>query len=227
MYNFAKDVATMGIRVLIGDDKKIVRLGLLTLLKTNPDIEIVGEAEDGWSTVRMAEELLPDVVIVEVDMPDLNGVEVTRRIVTRHPAIKVLGLSNYLDGRIIRSIMKAGASGYLTKNCPVEELIQAIHAATVGQTFLSPSIADMIIKDYVRYLRGNRAPASSVLTPRERGVLQLLADGRSMGEIALELKISVKTVETHRRQIREKLGIRAIAQLTKYAILEGLTSLQI
>jgi DNA-binding NarL/FixJ family response regulator len=217
----------MGIRVLIGDDKKIVRLGLLTLLKINPDIEIVGEAEDGWSTVRMAEELLPDVVIVEVDMPDLNGVEVTRRIVTRHPAIKVLGLSNYLDGRIIRSIMKAGASGYLTKNCPVEELIQAIHAAIVGQTFLSPSIADMIIKDYLRYLRGNRSPASSVLTPRERGVLQLLADGRSMGEIALELKISVKTVETYRRQIREKLGIRAIAQLTKYAILEGLTSLQI
>jgi len=213
--------------VLIGDDKKIVRLGLLTLLKINPDIEIVGEAEDGWSTVRMAEELLPDVVIVEVDMPDLNGVEVTRRIVTRHPAIKVLGLSNYLDGRIIRSIMKAGASGYLTKNCPVEELIQAIHAAIVGQTFLSPSIADMIIKDYLRYLRGNRSPASSVLTPRERGVLQLLADGRSMGEIALELKISVKTVETHRKQIREKLGIRAIAQLTKYAILEGLTSLQI
>ena len=213
--------------MLIGDDKKIVRLGLLTLLKINPDIEIVGEAEDGWSTVRMAEELLPDVVIVEVDMPDLNGVEVTRRIVTRHPAIKVLGLSNYLDGRIIRSIMKAGASGYLTKNCPVEELIQAIHAAIVGQTFLSPSIADMIIKDYVRYLRGNRSPASSVLTPRERGVLQLLADGRSMGEIALELKISVKTVETYRRQIREKLGIRAIAQLTKYAILEGLTSLQI
>jgi len=217
----------MGIRVLIGDDKKIVRLGLLTLLKTNPDIEIVGEAEDGWSTVRMAEELLPDVVIVEVDMPDLNGVEVTRRIVTRHPAIKVLGLSNYLDGRIIRSIMKAGASGYLTKSCPVEELIQAIHAVTVGQTFLSPSIADMIIKDYLRYLRGNRPPASSVLTPRERGVLQLLADGKSMRGIALEFRISVKTVETHRRQIIEKLGIRTLAQLTKYAILEGLTSLQI
>jgi len=213
--------------VLIGDDKKIVRLGLLTLLKTNPDIEIVGEAEDGWSTVRMAEELLPDVVIVEVDMPDLNGVEVTRRIVTRHPAIKVLGLSNYLDGRIIRSIMKAGASGYLTKSCPVEELIQAIHAVTVGQTFLSPSIADMIIKDYLRYLRGNRSPASSVLTPRERGVLQLLADGKSMRGIALEFRISVKTVETHRRQIIEKLGIRTLAQLTKYAILEGLTSLQI
>lgn len=213
--------------MLIGDDKKIVRLGLLTLLKTNPDIEIVGEAEDGWSTVRMAEELLPDVVIVEVDMPDLNGVEVTRRIVTRHPAIKVLGLSNYLDGRIIRSIMKAGASGYLTKSCPVEELIQAIHAVTVGQTFLSPSIADMIIKDYLRYLRGNRSPASSVLTPRERGVLQLLADGKSMRGIALEFRISVKTVETHRRQIIEKLGIRTLAQLTKYAILEGLTSLQI
>ena len=213
--------------MLIGDDKKIVRLGLLTLLKTNPDIEIVGEAEDGWSTVRMAEELLPDVVIVEVDMPDLNGVEVTRRIVTRHPAIKVLGLSNYLDGRIIRSIMKAGASGYLTKSCPVEELIQAIHAVTVGQTFLSPSIGDMIIKDYLRYLRGNRSPASSVLTPRERGVLQLLADGKSMRGIALEFRISVKTVETHRRQIIEKLGIRTLAQLTKYAILEGLTSLQI
>ena len=213
--------------MLIGDDKKIVRLGLLTLLKTNPDIEIVGEAEDGWSTVRMAEELLPDVVIVEVDMPDLNGVEVTRRIVTRHPAIKVLGLANYLDGRIIRSIMKAGASGYLTKSCPVEELIQAIHAVTVGQTFLSPSIADMIIKDYLRYLRGNRSPASSVLTPRERGVLQLLADGKSMRGIALEFRISVKTVETHRRQIIEKLGVRTLAQLTKYAILEGLTSLQI
>ncbi len=213
--------------MLIGDDKKIVRLGLLTLLKTNPDIEIVGEAEDGWSTVRMAEELLPDVVIVEVDMPDLNGVEVTRRIVTRHPAIKVLGLSNYLDGRIIRSIMKAGASGYLTKSCPVEELIQAIHAVTVGQTFLSPSIADMIIKDYLRYLRGNRSPASSVLTPRELGVLQLLADGKSMRGIALEFRISVKTVETHRRQIIEKLGVRTLAQLTKYAILEGLTSLQI
>lgn len=213
--------------MLIGDDKKIVRLGLLTLLKTNPDIEIVGEAEDGWSTVRMAEELLPDVVIVEVDMPDLNGVEVTRRIVTRHPAIKVLALSNYLDRRIVTSIMKAGALGYLTKDCSAEELIQAIHAVTVSQTFLSPSIADMVIKDYLRYLRGNRSPASSVLTPRERGVLQLLADGKSMRGIALEFRISVKTVETHRRQIIEKLGIRTLAQLTKYAILEGLTSLQI
>jgi len=213
--------------VLIGDDQKIVRSGLLTLLKTNPDIEIVGEAEDGWSTVRMAEKLLPDVVIVEVDMPDLNGVEVTRRIVTRHPAIKVLGLSNYLDRRIVTSIMKAGALGYLTKDCSAEELIQAIHAVTVSRTFLSPSIADVIIKDYLRQLRGTRSPSSSVLTPRERGVLQLLADGKSMREIALELKISVKTVETHRRQIIEKLGVRTIALLTKYAILEGLTSLQI
>lgn len=213
--------------MLIGDDQKIVRSGLLALLKTNPDIEIVGEAEDGWSTVRMAEELLPDVVIVEVNMPDLNGVEVTRRIVTRHPAIKVLALSNYLDRRIVTSIMKAGALGYLTKDCSAEELIQAIHAVTVSQTFLSPSIADMVIKDYLRYLRGNRSPASSVLTPRERGVLQLLADGKSMRGIALEFRISVKTVETHRRQIIEKLGIRTLAQLTKYAILEGLTSLQI
>lgn len=217
----------MGIRVLIGDDKKIVRSGLLSLLKGNPDIEIVGEAEDGWSTVRMAEELLPDVVIVEVDMPDLNGVEVTRRIVTRHPAIKVLGLSNYLDRRIVTSIMRAGASGYLTKDCSVEELIQAIHAATVSRTFLSPSIAAMMIKDYLRQLPGNKYPASSVLTPKERDVLQLLADGKSMREIALELRISVKTVETHRRQIIEKLGIRTLARLTKYAILEGLTSLQI
>ena len=213
--------------MLIGDDKKIVRSGLLSLLKGNPDIEIVGEAEDGWSTVRMAEELLPDVVIVEVDMPDLNGVEVTRRIVTRHPAIKVLGLSNYLDRRIVTSIMRAGASGYLTKDCSVEELIQAIHAATVSRTFLSPSIAAMMIKDYLRQLPGNKYPASSVLTPKERDVLQLLADGKSMREIALELRISVKTVETHRRQIIEKLGIRTLARLTKYAILEGLTSLQI
>ena len=213
--------------MLIGDDQKIVRSGLITLLKTDPDVEIVGEAEDGWSTVRMAEELLPDVVIVEVNMPDLNGVEVTRRLVTRHPAIRVLALSNYLDRRIVTSIMKAGALGYLIKDCSAEELIQAIHAITLSRTFLSPSIADVVIKDYLRQLRSARYPPSSVLTPRERGVLQLLADGRSMGGIALELKISVKTVETHRSHIREKLGIRTIAQLTKYAILEELTSLRI
>ena len=217
----------MTIRVLIGNHKEIVRSGLLTLLKSDPDVEIVGEVQDGWSTVRLAEELLPDVVIVEVAMPDLNGVEVTRRIVTRHPAIRVLGLSDYLDRRIINSMMNAGASGYLTSDCSVEELTQAIHAAVVSQTFLSPSIADVIIKDYLRQLQVSRHSASSVLTPRERDVLRLLADGKSMKRIALELRISVKTVETHRRKIKEKLGIRNIAGLTKYALIEGLTSLTI
>ena len=217
----------MAIRVVIGDDKKIIRSGLVTMLSSNTDVEVVGEADDGWRTVRIAEELLPDVVIVQVAMPDLNGVEVTRRIVTRYPAIKVIGLSDYLDRRIVSSIIKAGASGYLTSDCSVEELTQAIYAATVSQTFLSPSIAGLIIKDYLRQLRGSRQSVSHVLTLRERDVLRLLADGKNMKSIALELRISVKTVETHRRRIIEKLGIKNIAGLTKYAIIEGLSSLNI
>ena len=215
----------MSRKVLLGDDHKIVRQGLQVLLEKEPDIEVIGEAEDGRTTVRLAEELSPDVVIMDICMPDLNGIEATRQIIARAPVIKVIALSMYSDRRFVLSIMKAGASGYLLKDCAFEELAQAIRAVAINRTYLSPSIADIMIKDYIHQLQKHDLSVFSVLTAREREVLQLLAEGKTIKEIAAQLYISVKTIETHRQQMMNKLNIHTVAELTKYAVREGLTSL--
>jgi two-component system response regulator NreC len=214
----------MGLRILLVDDHQIVRQGLRTLLEKEPDMEVVAEAEDGRAAVRLTREVLPQVVIMDVAMPDLNGIEATRQIVHEFPDIKVIALSMHSDRRFVANMLRAGASGYLLKDSAFEELAQAIRTVAANRTYLSPEVSDIVVKDF---LKGpQEAPSAySLLSPREREVLQLMAEGKTTKEIADRLHVSVKTVETHRQQIMTKLEIRSVAELTKYAIREGLASL--
>jgi two-component system response regulator NreC len=217
----------MSVRIILAEDHRITREGLVNLLQERPDMEVVGEAENGREAVRLARELSPDLVIMDVTMPDLNGIDATRIITTGSNNTKVIALSMYSDKQFVQGMIQAGASGYLLKDCAFEELVSAIKAVIQGDTYLSPGIAGIVVQDYLTKLTTDRSSADTVLTNREREVLQLIAEGNSTKEIAARLTVSVKTVETHRRQIMEKLGIFSIAELTKYAIREGLTSLHI
>jgi len=216
----------MNIRILLADDHKIMREGLRSLLEKKPDMEVVAEADDGRKTLQFARRLRPDVVVMDVSMPDMNGMEATRRITAELSGIKVVALSIHSDRRFVAGMLSAGASGYLLKDCAFEELENAIRAAVVNRTYLSNGIAGIVVEDYVRHLRKTESSAFSVLTAREREVLQLLAEGKNTKEIALSLDLSVKTVETHRRQLMDRLNVHSIAELTKYAIREGLTQVQ-
>ncbi len=216
----------MIIRVLLADDHRIVREGLRGLLEKEADMEVIAEADDGLEIPRLVQEMSPHIVIMDVTMPNLNGIEATRQITTKAAGVKVLALSMHSDRRFVTGMLSAGASGYLLKDCAFEELVQAIRAITAGQTYLSPRIVNVVVKDYVHYLEKSNSSAVSILTAREREVLQLLAEGKTVKEIARDLYLSVKTIETHRRQIMNKLNTHSIAELTKYAISEGLTSLE-
>jgi DNA-binding NarL/FixJ family response regulator len=216
----------MSIKILIADDHKIIREGLRALIEKKPGMEVIGEVENGRKAVQLVQELLIDIIVMDIAMPDLNGIEATRQIVARAPSIKVIALSMHSDKRFVVEMLKAGASGFLLKDCAFEELIYAINAVRANRTYLSPKIADMMIKDYVRLLPMGDLSVFSVLTPRQRQVLQLLSEGKGTSRIAHDLQVSVKTVETYRQQIMDKLNIHSIAELTKYAIREGLTSLQ-
>ncbi len=215
----------MAIKVLIADDHQIVRQGLRTLLEREPDLEVVAEAENGRSTVRLVREKHPEVVIMDVAMPDLNGIEATRQIISEMPKVKVIALSMYADRRFVSNMLKAGASGYLLKDCASEELVRAIRVVLAHKTFLSPGVADIVVKDYVQTPLGPEASVFNILSNREREVLQLMAEGKSTNQIAELLHVSVKTVETHRQQMMQKLKMHSVAELTKYAIREGLTTL--
>lgn len=216
----------MAIKILLADDHKIMRDGLLILLGKHKDMEIVAEAENGRETVQKALKMKPDIVIMDITMPDLNGIEATRQITADNPDIKVLALSMHSDRRFIAEILAAGASGYLLKDCASEELAHAIRSVVQeGETYLCAGVADLVVKDYVRQIAQSESSQASMLTAREREVLQLLAEGTSTKQIARKLHVSVKTVETHRRQIMNKLDLHSIAELTKFAIREGLTSL--
>jgi DNA-binding NarL/FixJ family response regulator len=216
----------MGIRIIIADDHQILRQGLKKLLKREPDMEVVAEAETGRRTVTLARELNPHVVIMDVIMPDLNGVEASYQILLELPDVKIIALSMYCDRRFVINMLKAGAHGYLLKECAFEELSQAIRLVMENKTYLSAGVAEIIVKEYVQPEPPPEQTAFSTLTPREREVLQLVAEGKSTSQIGEFLFIGVKTVETHRWQIMQKLGIKNIAQLTKYAIREGLTPLE-
>ena len=216
----------MSIRILLADDHKIVRDGLQTLVEKQPEMEVVGEAENGRKAVQLTLKLVPDVVIMDVTMADLNGIEATRQIHKEQPSIKIIALSMHSDRRFVAGMLKAGASGYLLKDCAFEELARAIHSVVSNQTYLSPGITDIVVKDYIQESSIKPTSPFSVLTAREREVLQLLAEGASTKEIAKSLYVSVKTIETHRMQIMDKLRIHSIAELTKYAVREGLTSLE-
>jgi DNA-binding NarL/FixJ family response regulator len=216
----------MSIRILLADDHKITRQGLRSLLEKQQDMEVVAEAENGRIAVRLAAEMAPDVVIMDVTMPDLNGVEATRQIVDTSPDIKVIALSMHSDTTFVTEMLKSGAAGYLLKDCAFEELTRAIRTVINEKIYLSPSISGVVVEDYIHRISKSAPEDSDVLTDREREVLQLMAEGGSTKQIAIKLHISIKTVETHRRKIMSKLGIHTIAELTKYAIRKGLTSLE-
>jgi len=216
----------MKIRVLIADDHQIIRDGLHELLDKQPDMDVVGEAEDGRKALRLVDTLSPDVVVMDVSMPELNGIEATRRITAERTDVKVIALSMHSDRRFVTEMFKAGASGYLLKDCGFNELARAIREVASDRTYLSPAIADAVIREYVRNLPSAEGETVfSSLSDREREVLQLLAEGVSTREIAEKLFVSGKTVETHRQNIMRKLDLRSVAELTKYAIREGLTEL--
>ena len=217
----------MGIRIVIADDHQIVRQGLKTLLEKEPDMEVVAEAEDGRRAVSLVKEHSPQVVVMDVKMPDLNGIEASRQILSEFPNVKVIALSMYTDRRFVTNMLKAGAHSYLHKDCAFEELAKAIRLAMSNKTYLSPGVAEIVVKDYVTLQPGSSQSVFSVLTAREREVLQLMAEGKRTSEIAELLHISVKTVDSHRYQLMHKLDIKSVAELTKYAIREGLTSVEL
>jgi two-component system, NarL family, response regulator NreC len=218
-------MASEKIKVLIADDHQIVRDGLRALLEKEADMEVVGQAEDGRTALRMLRDLAPQVVVMDVAMPDLNGIEATIQIKKDFPEVKVIALSMHDDQRFVLSMIKAGASGYLVKDCAFKELTQAIRLVVVkNKIYLTPGITNIVVE---KYLSGNSAKEHtvfSVLSPREREVLQLIAEGKTSNQIAEHLHVSIKTVETHRTTILNKLNIRSVAELTKFAIREGITS---
>ena len=217
----------MGIRIIIADDHQILRQGLKSLLEKEPDMEVVGEAENGRRILTLVKELVPHVVVMDVKMPELNGIEATRQILSELPKIKVIALSMCGDHHLVTNMLKAGAHAYLLKEGAFEELVQAIRIVMSNRTYLSPGVTEIVVKDHANGSSGSAQTVFSMLTPREREVLQLLAEGKRTSEIAEILYIGVKTVETHRWQIMNKSGIRNLAELTKYAIREGLTSLEV
>ncbi len=216
----------MAISILIADDHKIVREGLIALLSQHPQMQVVGEAENGRQAVQLAASLRPQVVIIDIGMPELNGIEATRQIVAEVPGAKVIALSMHSDKRFVKGMLKAGAAGYLLKYCASEELVSAIQMVMANRVYLSHDITGIVVEDYVQKLADSDASAFQTLTPREREVLQLLAEGHSTRQIADTLHVSVKTIEVHRKQLMDKLGLASLADLVKYAIREGLTSIE-
>jgi DNA-binding NarL/FixJ family response regulator len=215
----------MSIRLLLAEDHRIVREGLAALLLREPDMDLVGEAADGAELLKLARELHPDLVITDLSMPGLNGMEAMRRILAEVADVKILCLSVHDERPLVAAVIDAGAAGYLLKDCAFTELVRAVRAAVAGQVYLSPAIAGIVVEGY----RAKRADAVesafSQLTAKEREIVQLLAEGHSTKEIAARLSVSSKTVGTHREHIMGKLQLHSIAQLTRYAIREGLTSL--
>ena len=217
----------MTLKILMADDHKIIREGLRSLIEKQSDMTVVAEAGNGRDAVQLALQLQPDVIIMDITMPDMNGIEATRSISAALPSTKIIALSVHSDRRFVAQVLKAGASGYLLKDCAFEELSTAIRTVKKNQTYLSPQIRDIVLKDYIKNVGKAGLSAFSVLTKREREVVQQIAEGKTTKEIAFALGVSVKTAETHRQRIMEKLSLNSVADLTKYAIREGLTSLEI
>jgi len=215
----------MATRVILADDHKILRAGLISLLKSARDFEVVAEACNGRETVNLVRQLKPDIVVMDVAMPDMNGVEATRKITRLAPQVRVLALSGHDEGVFVKGMLEAGAKGYLLKDAATDELLVALKTVLQGRIYVSPSVTDTLVVDYLQRVKGEVGPDAERLTAREREVLQLVAEGKSTASIAAILHLSDRTIETHRKRIMDKLGIRSIAELTKYAIREGITSL--
>ena len=216
----------MTIKIFIADDHRILREGLRSMIEKIRNVDVVGEAGNGREAVRLASEKRPDVVIMDVNMPDLNGIEATRLLLKELPAVKVIALSMYSDKRFVAGMLRAGASGYLLKAGAFEELATAVQTVMAGDIYLSPRVTGVVIEDYVGQLNQEKSAPTKTLSPREREILQLLAEGKSSKDVASLLHVSEKTVHSHRQNIMEKLNLHSIAELTKYAIKEGITSLE-
>lgn len=217
----------MPIRIILADDHQIIREGIRALLEKESDMEVIAEARNGREAVELALKHVPDVIVMDIGMPDLNGMEATRHILEQASDIKVLALSMHSDRQFAAGIIAAGASGYILKDSAFEELAEAIRNVHRGQCYLSPGITGVVLSDYVERLSDTaHALPFATLTKREREILQLLAEGWSTKEIAEDLHVSIKIVETHRQHIMDKLELRSLADLTKYAIRQGLTSLE-
>jgi DNA-binding NarL/FixJ family response regulator len=216
----------MGIKIMVVDDHPIFREGLRGLLEKEAGMELAGEAGNGLEAVEKAAQLKPDVIIMDLNLPDMNGIEATRRILADHPEISVIALSMESDKRFIVEALGAGAKGYVLKDSFFSELVSAIRTVAEGDTYLGPKVTEMIIRDYLQRVPGALPLTASSLTPREREILQQIADGRNTKEIAAKFGTSIKTIEVHRHNIMKKLNLYSIAELTKYAVREGLTSLK-
>jgi len=206
------------IRILLADDHAVVRQGFKMILDAQPDMEIVGQAANGREAVDLAEQLRPDVVVMDVAMPELNGIEATRRLASSVPHARVVALSMHKDSVYVREILRAGARGYLLKDSGAADLVAAIHAVASGESYLSPSVSNAVLDDYRRHATN----PIDLLTSREREVLQLLAESKTNKEIAGVLNLSVYTVEAHRGRIMEKLNLHSIAELVLFAVRNGL-----
>jgi DNA-binding NarL/FixJ family response regulator len=215
----------MKLKILLVDDHTILREGLKSLIERNPDAEVVGEASNGMEAVSLAGELQPDLVIMDLTMPVMNGIDATREITTRYPAIRVLALSMESNRYFVVEVLKAGASGYLLKETAFAELREAVHTVARGETFLPRKIATLLVKEFLQRIPEEVSPVYESLTSREREILQLVAEGKSTKEIAHRFGSSVKTVENQRHAIMQKLQLFSIAELTKYAVRHGLSPL--
>ncbi|MFA5251901.1 MAG: response regulator transcription factor [Phycisphaerae bacterium] len=213
----------MSIKIILADDHAMLRHGLSKSLQNEKDMEVIAQAKDGRTTVELAKELSPNIIIMDIGMPDLNGIEATRQIVKENPKVKVIALSMHSSKNFIIEMFKAGASGYLLKDCEFDELVNAIRLVVSNKKYISPAISDVVVDNYMHQPANVKDSAFSILSQREREVLQLLTEGKATKQIGKRLHISAKTVEVHRLNLMNKLKIDNIAQLTKYAVQEGLT----
>lgn len=214
----------INLRALLVDDHPIFREGVRNMLASNPLVTVIGEASDGEMAVQFVKDHATDLVIMDIQMPKLNGIDATRLITEAFPAIKVIALSMYVDKRFLSKMLDAGASAFMAKNGAFRELEFAIRSVAGDKKYISPEVSDIVVKEFVEQYHPNERRGSH-LSPKESQILQLLAEGKSTKEIALGLSLSPKTVDTHRHRIMEKLHLSSIADLTKYAIREGITSL--
>ena len=216
----------MDLRVVLADDHGILREGIRRALEDEPGIEVVGEAKDGREAVRTVLEQSPDLVIMDISMPGLNGIDASQQILKDNPDVKILILSMYSDQFYVERALKAGVSGYVLKNSVISEVVSAIRVLSKGKVYLSPDIAGILVDDYVARVPEKKEPGTPSLTPREREVIQLLVEGLSSKEIAASLNLSERTVDSHRKNIMRKLDLHSLPQLTKFALREGFTSLE-
>lgn len=212
--------------ILLVDDHQMMRDGLRAVLERESDLHVSGEAADGRAALELCASLHPDVVVMDIGMPGLNGIEATRQVTAQHPRTRVVALSMNADRRYVHAMFEAGAWAYLVKSSASEELIRAIRAVAHDEKYVSPTVASAVLDAFVGGPKAAQRDPRSELSPREREVLQLLAEGMTSKEIAGKLDLAVSTIETHRKQIMAKLDLRSVAELTKFAIRTGITTLE-